>query len=610
MRFKYRKTAAGQWTSGYRPSKLWSVVAFLLTVLLVNGSSAIADTGKKKTDSGDMVSRKLVTSYHLTCVEKQDEDRYYEEWVNASYDGQGHITHKEILRETSKEYGGWNGEVTYSLDFKYSKSGRLSKISGTEGDWGAASHAELPVEWEIAYSKNGKKSRADGTERSDPRHIYDTYDGDGNLIARDYLIRGGQALDIGTLSLSYDEEGRVTRQSCESSKASLSSGGQPSSKMSYDMSVGYDRENRIASIDAYDSDGKKVNGYTYEYDDEGRLTRRSRYLNGEEHSQTYAYDKSGHLASVDGNATHATFVTDDDGSIISARIETDYDVQEYEIEYVTKKTPRGQVPVNAVDLTDPTHPELYSELWVSHASSGPTPFDEAEFLRENRRWRELHEVASSEDSSKQDSTGTTNASNGEKPSNKYESVLKEYRDGLNSDTQPSYETINLEAWAARDRNRDRYAYALYDLNGDGSEELLIGIEEDAPVSEGGLDVNYRLYDLFTIVNNKPTRVLDSEKMGSLGYRAFCIPCENGVLVTGGSGGANYHVCEYWKMGKKANELALLCGVVVDGGSYTFTNDSGDSETLTGEEAIAKYAGIAAGYTPIASFDWRLLNADA
>ena len=99
-------------------------------------------------------------------------------------------------------------------------------------------------------------------------------------------------------------------------------------------------------------------------------------------------------------------------------------------------------------------------------------------------------------------------------------------------------------------------------------------------------------------------------MGSLGYRAFCIPCENGVLVTGGSGGANYHVCEYWKMGKKANELALLCGVVVDGGSYTFTNDSGDSETLTGEEAIAKYAGIAAGYTPIASFDWRLLNADA
>ena len=200
----------------------------------------------------------------------------------------------------------------------------------------------------------------------------------------------------------------------------------------------------------------------------------------------------------------------------------------------------------------------------------------------------------------------TTSGDAEKAASKYESVLGTYRDGLASDVQPSYEEANPEAWAAREHIRENLAYALHDLNGDGSEELLIGVEEDEPTLDEGLSVWYRLYDLFTIVGGKPARVLGDEQVGSLGYRAYCVPCKDGVLATGGSGGMSLHLLEYWRMGKKAGNLKLISRVVVDGDTYTFEDSDGKTETLTGEIATNRSAGIVSTYIPIARFDWHLL----
>ena len=577
---------------------LTASLALLVTSVAGIGRPALAAPSKKTT--ADAVPRKLVTKYHMKCVEKKHEDRYYDEWVTATYDKQGRITHKEIKRETSKEFGGWNGELTYALDFEYDADGRLAEVSGNEDGWSAAMEGH-PVEWKIEYAKDGTTSRADGTELAESRHVYDEHDRDGNLVTRDYLIRAGQAVDAGILSFSYDKEGRVVGQAVESVKAGGGTDVEKLPKTHYDASVAYGEGNRIASIEMRDTDDKLLSRYAYEYDGEGRVTRRVQHHNGgSEQSQTYSYDKKGRLASVDDGARRATFTTDEDGSIVSARIESDYDVQTYEVEYATRKTLQGQEPFNAVDLTDPTMPELYGELWVSHASIEPTPFGESEFLRENRRWLELHRDTPNGGSSHDVASSPK--------SDQYESVLKAYREGLASDDQPPYEAVNPEAWIARAHTKEELAYALCDLNGDGSVELLIGVEEEEPTLNEGLSVWYRLYDLFTIVDGEPTRVLGDEGMTSLGHRAYCVPCEDGALATGGSGGATYYVCEYWQMGKKANDLKLISRVVADGGFYTFEDGDGKTETLRGEVATNRFAEVVASHTPIARFDWHPLYA--
>ena len=136
-------------------SKRRGSLALLFVVCVTAGvagaaRSAHAATSKRNADEVPMATRKLVTSYHLTSVEKQDEDRCYEEWASASHDKKGRITHKELDRETSKEFGGWNGDVTHSLAYEYVDSGRIVGVSGTEGGWGATEDDAYPVGWEIA----------------------------------------------------------------------------------------------------------------------------------------------------------------------------------------------------------------------------------------------------------------------------------------------------------------------------------------------------------------------------------------------------------------------------------------------------------------------------
>ena len=309
--------------------------------------------------------------------------------------------------------------------------------------------------------------------------------------------------------------------------------------------------------------------------------------------------KSARQKGSTGNWADATasFKTDKDGTIVSVRIEGEDFVRTYEIEYAEVEGVAGKEPVNALDLTDPFSPELYNELWVSHSNMDPTPFDEAECLKTHREWLELHGDAAG---------GSKQASDKTNPASTYESVISAYKEALDGETQPSDEVVNSLVWDMRNRLKGKLSYAFYDLNADGAEELLVGVEEGTPTAEEGLSVSYRLYDLFTAVGGKPTRVLGDDAMASLGYRAFCVPCEDGVVATGGSGGAAYHIREYWQMEDKANELTLVSRVTTSGDSYEFADGSGGSQTLTGAEAKDKYAGITAQYTPIASFDWQAL----
>lgn len=355
---------------------------------------------KKASLAKNGIPRKLITSFHITYNSKKFENQSYEEWVIASYDDMGHITHKEITGAWPR---GYEGEIGYALTYEYDASGRVTKVYGTEGESYQSLHPDYTpgtVSWDITYGDDGRQVHANGVEYSSERFIDDTYGADGSIETRDYLIRTGQVLQNGNLTFSYDADGRITKQS-----AKVGANGDQSKMSGYGTNVSYDQDNRIRYMDTLDSEAKLFSTYTYVYDDEGHMTLREHaYMGGnddtETNSQSYSYDENGHLMTADQKgygrwddaiSAHATFVTDEEGSVVSASIEGKEFSRTYEIEYVAIATPRGEEPVNAVDLTDLFSPELYNELWVSHANLDATPFDESAFLRENRRWLELHE---------------------------------------------------------------------------------------------------------------------------------------------------------------------------------------------------------------------------
>lgn len=351
--------------------------------------------GNPEPDS-DNLSRKLVSSFHISYDSKKWPDQSYEEWMSATYDDAGRMTRKEI---TGNWPVGYEGETGYSLSYTYDDKGRLSTISGTEGESYQAVFPDYTpgkLTWDVVYETGGVTSLASGLEFDDPRHVVDVCDEDGNLVSRDFLIRTGQIIEDGSLALSYDDNGRLVYQSVQSS----STGG--SYVSSYEVSASYDNASRLSSIEIVDSDGKLFSRREYKYNNDGRMTKRDLFYDGGNSNltvnQSYSYNEKGLLTSGEQNSnetfwgnTTAVFTTDNDGSIISARIEGDNFIHTYEVEYTTVKTPKGQEPFNAVDLTDPFSPELYNDLWVSHANLDPTPFDESEFLRVNRRWLELHD---------------------------------------------------------------------------------------------------------------------------------------------------------------------------------------------------------------------------
>lgn len=350
-------------------------------------------TNPGEPDSSKAVARKLITSFHMV-LENKKASYIEDEWVKATYDEEGNITYKEMT-------GDWprgEHESGYSLNYEYDEDGRLIRVIGDRSDLQQPSGG---LRWDITYGPDGDSSHAAGEEYSSRRFLDDMFDDEGHLVSRDYLIRTSQVLSNGSLTLTYDKEGRISSLSADTGYNEV-----PETMSHYEASTKYDGNNRLTSIETVDSDGKLFSRRTYQYDDAGHMLKRSHFYDGGGSGltvdQTYTYDGNGRLVSGEqqGNdgywaSSTATFTTDDDGSIISARIESDGFIRTYEVEYVLLETPRGKEPFNAVDLTNPFNPVIYNELWFSaYTALDPTPFDEREFLRANRKWLELNTASS------------------------------------------------------------------------------------------------------------------------------------------------------------------------------------------------------------------------
>ena len=183
----------------------------------------------------------------------------------------------------------------------------------------------------------------------------------------------------------------------------------------------------------------------------------------------------------------------------------------------------------------------------------------------------------------------------------YRQVIESYNTAL---AGGSYDAtrVNPEAVGAAQHGAN-FQYAFYDFDGDGKKDLLIST--DQPGMEEGLEVDYTLYDMYGVGQSDPYRVIDSEHMQSLGYRAYCVICEDDVVAVGGSGGANYNVRQY-----SGPEQGMAMGyrdkVTIDGDTYTFDGSDGQ-QTLSGDAGRAQYEQVIAKYKPVTDIVWHPLN---
>lgn len=136
----------------------------------------------------------------------------------------------------------------------------------------------------------------------------------------------------------------------------------------------------------------------------------------------------------------------------------------------------------------------------------------------------------------------------------YSDVLERYEVALDEewdvDMLQSADMSYLYAFA--DHDEDEFGFAFYDVDGNGTTELLIG--EVAPANF------YRgmIYDMYTMVEGKAISVLSSGER----YRYYL--CEDNRIALEASGGAGYSYYMYYDFDGKTGSLKPKEAIIYDG----------------------------------------------
>jgi hypothetical protein len=136
--------------------------------------------------------------------------------------------------------------------------------------------------------------------------------------------------------------------------------------------------------------------------------------------------------------------------------------------------------------------------------------------------------------------------------NSYESILKEYQRFAVYAIEDQEQVLKGEPWYAcgwlgglivqynsgRMLMKDDFGYAIQDLNGNGSPELI-------------LHINYTVLAIFSMVNDKPMLLDD------FGPRHYCAIDSSGMIYTHTSGGATTWSYAIYKLSEDDSQLLLV-----------------------------------------------------
>lgn len=177
----------------------------------------------------------------------------------------------------------------------------------------------------------------------------------------------------------------------------------------------------------------------------------------------------------------------------------------------------------------------------------------------------------------------------------YDEIIRKYYEGMTSGwSMEKFAENNLCYLAGAEMGENTLGYCIMDINGDGTDELMIG-------DSGENAYTGMFYDLYTMVDGQRMLVVSS------GERDRYYLCEDYTIANEGSGGALSSVFGYYDL--ISDQLQLKEGVLLNEYDYpdnpwfyTLTDINGDYSTpiteSEGRDIINKYTYMTIPYIPL------------
>lgn len=472
----------------------------------------------------------------------------------------------QMLTHFRGEYCHLQSTATLTINTAFQKSDYLKKFSDIcdetqdllNGILEVDPSSYLEVAWIKGYSQYGDSEI----------HFKYNDNGDIELVTYYSVSESGEQTKTSECAYSYDGEGRLICIQPEN---------YPFPKAEYH----YNDKGQLISYS--DGEGSIVN-YTLEYDAEGQLTKKTG-IDITTNITTYTYDHLGRVVlereavNMPDGSPPAIWLTkyeyDDVGRIQHTTFDDGYrtTTAEYCYDYLPLDI-TIQNNSKRVRLLDRMGGEIWSgtfenaQLLINNdgiltgitSTSGSGLYEKCE-IGYNVEVKKATNVSKKEEFSDIATGG-------------YEIVFNQYRSAQENNYTNCGEYVSetipfLIQWGSY---FDIY-YSQFDLNGDGVDELLIGGKDTVSDSDSTIK-----FDLFTLNNNKPVRLL-----GGFGHRSHLYLYTDGTIGTSGSGGASSSHTYFYTLPQYAIEVSLTEGYGTEMGEPFYCGTDGNEYAITMEE---------------------------
>ena len=321
---------------------------------------------------------------------------------------------------------------------------------------------------------------------------------------------------------------------------------------------------------------------------------------------TYDEYKERSSVDTDGMGIHVTYNSDETAVWVETTLQGDAgtDKEYIRVSYDGTKETEDTFNINMTGIADdglnfeyeylingePVDQDTFTEEFQEHTNAAYGKDDLGLFLQSDNN-SDLPGTTSEQ-------TEATNLD-----SSVYATVINEYSNILNGNRAIYDSTINMtesgiwntpagtsyidESGLFVRGSGNKYYYTLSDIDENGTDELII--IESYTDYEGNEQPN--IVDILALHDNQPELVLSG------GYRNIVEICNGGIIKRTGSGGADAHIYEFYKMGNSSIEL--LQTVESNWGEYTV--DGAASTKAEVDNILSSYETI-----DLSTFDWTEL----
>lgn len=181
--------------------------------------------------------------------------------------------------------------------------------------------------------------------------------------------------------------------------------------------------------------------------------------------------------------------------------------------------------------------------------------------------------------------------------NAYKKIINEYREALitgSSRSNTQFPDVNNLGIALGGYSNERVFYGFYDIDSDGTEELLVGLND--------ADANVRIMDIYAYDGSIARKLMYDETMAE---RSPTIIFEDGTIYKYSSGGAMRGGAYFYKLSKEGYAAVLNEQYNFNEETYPDSPYYNENEQLTKEQFDAKLA----VFGPAINIGWYNIGSD-